>query len=224
MKETDKASQLANNPWDEIYSSTEKYTFYDINAAHEFIPNVIDFFTQNGVRSVLDIGCGVGRNSLPLAENGLSVSAIDSSERAVKRLKEASVSLKLDISASVADFRQLPYENGSFDAVLSIQVINHGFQKDVQMAISEVARVLKPGGVFFITVPGRMANGHVRYCLVKSATKVEPNTFIPTQGKEIGQPHFIFNRGLILSLFDRFQIIKIEKDANDYYCIWGEKK
>jgi SAM-dependent methyltransferase len=211
-----------SNPWEKIYAATEDYRFYDLKKPHDSIEQIIKEFSQAGVQSVLDLGCGLGRNSWPLIQAGFEVTAVDLSPTAVTQFKQSLAKSKQAIPVTLADFRQLPFKDNCFDAVISVQVINHGYEADVKQAITEVARVLNKNGKIFITVPGRIAHREVRYCLVKTAQKVEDHTYVPTNGKEKGQPHVIFNQKLIYKLFHQFQIYQTWKDPKDYYCILGE--
>ncbi len=86
---------------------------------------------------ILDVGCGNGLFTVPLAENH-HLCGIDFSEGMI----EYAFANGLDAKQGSAE--ELPYEDDSFDAVLSIEMIQcvPNFKK----AIEEMARVLKPGG------------------------------------------------------------------------------
>lgn len=224
MLKVEQKGNQDQNPWERIYSNPEKYDYYELTQPHEAILQVVHYFKSRSLKTVLDLGSGFGRNTLPLIGSGFEVTAVDLSEIAVTKLANRLKEDGLDARVLQADFRKLPFESECFDAVLSVQVINHGYEDDVRRAITEITRVLRPSGSIFITVPGRIANREVRYCLVKTARQVEKRTYIPTAGSEIGQPHFIFNKQLIYEFFDRFDIQKIWQDTNDYYCILGERK
>lgn len=88
---------------------------------------------------VLDAGCGIGDIGVRIAEElGSHVVAVDTSPRMVQIAKERG------LEASLADVQQLPFADGEFDCVLAAWVIYH--VPDRQAAISELARVLRPGG------------------------------------------------------------------------------
>jgi SAM-dependent methyltransferase len=108
--------------------------------------------------------------------------------------------------------------------VISIQVLSHSGEKGILCAVSEINRILRQGGLLFVTVPGRISNNKVRECLVRTAKKIAPNTYVPTKGDETGLVHFIYNKKLILRHYSLFRIKKIWKDEKDYFCVLGEKK
>jgi ubiquinone/menaquinone biosynthesis C-methylase UbiE len=91
---------------------------------------------------VLDVGCGTGELTRALAERvgGASVSAVDPSEPFV----EACRSKVPDADVRVARAEALPFEDDSFDAVLSQLVVN--FIPDVSQGMAEMRRVTRPGG------------------------------------------------------------------------------
>ena len=93
--------------------------------------------------SVLDLGCGTGRHALWLAESGARVTALDFSEGmlGVARAKPGAD----EVSFVVHDLhRRLPLKSGTFDIVVSGLVLEH--LRDLAAFLSEVYRVLRPGG------------------------------------------------------------------------------
>jgi SAM-dependent methyltransferase len=112
------------------------------------------------VGSLLDVGAGYGRVDLHLArEHGLTCDtlyAVDISETMLRRLLEYRESLELfpgaEAVAVCASADDLPLEDASVDLVVSSAVFLHMGKQFVARAISEIARVLKPGGDFIFDV------------------------------------------------------------------------
>ncbi len=109
---------------------------------------------------VLDIGCGHGALSLTLSESaGFDVVAMDiletrvSSVRAKKAARDPAAAARVHIVR--ADAETLPYRNESFDAVAATEVLEH--LDEPGRMLSEAARVLRPGGRFFMTTPNAQA-------------------------------------------------------------------
>ena len=150
---------------------------------------------------------------------------MDYAPEGVKLLNAKLKSLKLKshiIQGSFYD--KLPYSDSTFDAIISVQSLQHGKEAQIKSAIKEISRVLKPKGLIFITLAGRISKGKVRHCLVKTAKKIAPNTYLPTLGDETGLVHFIYNKELVLKHFKDFETIKLWRDDKDYYCIVARKK
>lgn len=90
-------------------------------------------------RTVLDVGCGPGDLTERLVhELGAEVQAIDISPRMVELTRARG------IETQVGDVEQLPFGDGAFDCVLAAWVLYHA--PDLDCAIAECARVLRPGG------------------------------------------------------------------------------
>lgn len=97
------------------------------------------------VRSVLDLGCGTGAFLQELSETKEPV-GVDFSAHAVEFCRERGLRL-----LTQADAEALPFASASFGAVVSLDTLEH-VHGDVR-AVTEVARVLEPGGVFIVNVP-----------------------------------------------------------------------
>lgn len=98
---------------------------------------------------VLDIGCGTGRCSIPLAGKARKVIGVDLSFEMIKCAKRKSQWLKEEIRPEfiVADAESLPFCPGSFDAVIGFGILHHvEHPKDV---LSEASRVVTEKGLFF---------------------------------------------------------------------------
>ena len=101
---------------------------------------------------VLDFGCGVGRLSLALAERVDRVTGIDIAESMVERARE--VNRYPDrVDFHHYDGRLLPFDDASFDSVVSIIVIQHAPPPVQIAALVELQRVLRPGGVMVVQIP-----------------------------------------------------------------------
>jgi len=214
--------------WDNIYEKQgEKYKYYNIFEPHKDMSYVSKVFSKHKVNTILDLGCGVGRNLIFLSKKGFNLYGIDYSLDGVKILNSKLKSLKLSDKTNIicgSFYDKLPYKDFFFDAIISVQSLQHGKEKQIKFAIKEMLRVLKPNGLIFITLAGRTSKGKVRHCLVKTAKKIAPNTYLPTIGDEIGLVHFIYNKELIEKHYKDFKIIKSWRDDKDYYCIIGQKK
>jgi ubiquinone/menaquinone biosynthesis C-methylase UbiE len=97
---------------------------------------------------VLDLGCGAGDLAADLARAGARVTAADVAQAALDRVASRHPELALRLIAIDAP---LPFEDGSFDAVWSSDVIEH--VADTARWLSEVRRVLAPGGRVLLTTP-----------------------------------------------------------------------
>ena len=189
----------------------------------EVMPDVVKFAEQLPQDAeVLDIGCGMGRHTVYLAKNGFNVTAVDGSNEAVIATEKWLEDEGLHAVVTLEDFSDFKYPKEKFDGVLSINVIHHVYEKDVQRVIATIWGSMKPNGIFLCTAP-RLAMSHHR----KDGKQVESHTFIPTKGAEIGIPHFHFNEQKVEKMFSKFQVKKVEGkipiNKYDHYVIWATK-
>ncbi|MFM9050371.1 MAG: class I SAM-dependent methyltransferase, partial [Actinomycetota bacterium] len=97
---------------------------------------------------VLEIGACTGFFVLNLMQAGLASSAVvtDISPGMVEVAVRNGAALGIDVSGRVADAESLPFDDGEFDLVIGHAVLHH--IPDVELALREVLRVLRPGGRF----------------------------------------------------------------------------
>ncbi len=96
--------------------------------------------------SGLDIGCGEGHNTRLLAKRGARMTAVDIADTFIRYAAEEEARLPLGIDYRVASAVALPFEDASFDfavAIMSLMDI-----PETARVLSEVHRVLRPGGFF----------------------------------------------------------------------------
>jgi SAM-dependent methyltransferase len=111
-----------------------------------------DFVRSLGrVGRALDLGCGDGRLTAELDAAELTAADVSpvALERARRRLPERARLVELVPDAPV------PFEDGAFDLVLCAETIEH--VRDVQLLLSEVRRVVRPGGTLALTTPANRA-------------------------------------------------------------------
>ncbi|MBN2229701.1 MAG: class I SAM-dependent methyltransferase [Candidatus Thorarchaeota archaeon] len=206
--------------WDTIFRE-HGYFFVD---PHPEVVRISDMFRKNGVKRILDLGCGTGRHIVFLSKCGFEMYGFDSSSNAVdltnKWLEEEN--LTATVSNHLMQDRFL-YPSTFFDAVISIQVIHHNMLKDIIFTIREMERVTRTGGYVFFSVPilGPKPNNSKDDWELQ---EVEPGTFIPRSGPESGIPHHFFTEDEIFSLFNGFNILEIFVGNTDHRCVLGIKK
>jgi SAM-dependent methyltransferase len=102
---------------------------------------------NRGGQEVLDVGSGTGSNLRMLRDLGFAnVVGLDNSEEAIRFCAEKGLA-----PVRYGDVCAMPFDSDSFDLVLATDVIEHVDEDN--LALREVARVLRPGGKAIITVP-----------------------------------------------------------------------
>jgi SAM-dependent methyltransferase len=97
---------------------------------------------------ILDAGCGVG-DMLGLLQKNYRVVGIDSSEEAISYCTQRVPG----ISLIRGDVTLMPFENESFDGIVSLDVLYHEWVRNDAEALGEMYRLLKPGGRIFLQLP-----------------------------------------------------------------------
>ena len=101
---------------------------------------------SNGLRKILDIGCGTGTTIKEMEAYAPTVCGLDISPTALRYCSQRGIS-----SVSLGDASVLPFRDGQFDVVISVDLLEH--MEDDVGALREMHRVAKPGGVVIATVP-----------------------------------------------------------------------
>ena len=105
----------------------------------------------------LDVGCGPGYTLIPLIKKGWDVAGIDISEEMLERAKKNISEADCDVTQvplSKGSIEDLQFEDNSFDSIACIGVVE--YLKSDGKALSELHRVLKPGGTLVITIRNRL--------------------------------------------------------------------
>lgn len=133
---------------------------YEENAGfvHELASGVLEWLAVQPGESVLDLGCGQGQLTKSIAGAGANVVGVDSSAQMVAAARARGV------IAEEGNAEALPFATQSFDAVFSNAALHWVRDQDAMM--SEVRRVLKPGGRFVAEMGGHGNVAAIRVALI----------------------------------------------------------
>ncbi len=107
----------------------------------------------------IDVGAGAGRHSYEALRRGADVTAYDLDDRELNGVDEMFAALEVagavpegaTARVQVGDVLEMPYDSATFDVVLASEILEHVPEDD--RAITELVRILRPGGVLAVTVP-----------------------------------------------------------------------
>lgn len=114
-----------------------------------FTPSFWEFEKSKGMR-LLDIGCGPGWLTVMYSQEGAQVTAVDLTETAVSITESVLRAKLLRADVRVANAEALPFDDSSFDIVVSSGVLHH--IPDTTKGLAEALRVTVPGGAAKITL------------------------------------------------------------------------
>lgn len=162
--------QNAYNEWSETYDSDE-------NLTRDLDQQVTrDLLGDLHVTSLLEIGCGTGKNTVFLAHIARQVIAVDFSQGMIEKAKEK---VKADnVRFSMTDITQpWKFEDQSFDLIVCNLVLEH--IQDLSFVFAEAARTLRPNGRFFVNElhPFKQYDGK-KARFFRNEQKIEVDAFI----------------------------------------------
>lgn len=121
----------------------EKHSF-----VYKMAEGLLELLAPQPGEKILDIGCGTGHLAGKIAAAGAQVTGIDRSPEMIRQAQETYSKIRFE----VADATQIPLE-GPFDAVFSNATLH--WIKEPEFVITEVARLLPPGGRFVAEFGGK---------------------------------------------------------------------
>jgi len=160
-------------------------------------------------RSILDLGCGTGRNANYLSDLGNQVIGIEISKTALNLAQSRAKEMGLKVDYRLGDIGQ-SYEiiDDSIDIILDVTSSNSLNEEGREIYLNEMNRVLKNGGYIFVRALCKDGNKNVKNLLKQSPGR-EHDTYIM---KEIGLTERVFSRDDFIKMYSKyFKILKLEK-------------
>jgi SAM-dependent methyltransferase len=164
--------------------------------------------------SVLDAGCGHGRNLVHLLRTGCEVMALDEDAEAIEHVRNLSASLQTGLPAEnfqVGLIERMPFPDGCADVVLCNAVLH--FARDdrhFRSMVAELWRVLKPGGMLFCRLGSRIGMDFER---------LRGNIFLIPDGSE----WFLVDQEMLLGLTEKMNAVLVDSlkttIVQDYRCM-----
>ena len=189
------------------------------------IDKIVKIFKKNGIKRVLDLGCGSGRHLVYLAKYDFDVYGIDIAREGIRTARNWLRKEGLKASLKVGDiYKKLPYKDNFFDAIICIRTLNHGKIEWIRRCIKEMERILKPNGLIFVTVRKHVSKKHIPKEKLYGIKWIAPRTYILLDGPEKGLPHYRFNKKILLKEFKNFKILDFGIDSENYYYLLGRIK
>lgn len=187
-----------------IFENEEDHFFYV--STHRMVLGLIKRYIRKGNLQILDAGCGTGGLGRKLESVG-KVRGVDFSNEALKFAR------KRGLAVRKGSVESLPFGDGTFDVVTSIDVIYHKWVKNDMDALTEIRRVLKRRGFLILRVPANkyLYSGHDKQVMTaRRYDKTELETKIRRAGLEVRQISYVHSPIFLMSLAKIF----FEKLAN----------
>jgi cyclopropane fatty-acyl-phospholipid synthase-like methyltransferase len=195
--------------WNRILENRE----YRPKQPDEIVISFACILEEREAKRILDLGCGAGRHTVYLAEQGFESYGADISVTGLKSTKQELRIRALEAEIMKCDMKSIPYLGSCFDAAVCVWTIYHQKAKEIRETISEIHRVLRRKGLL-------LANFHSkRSSKRENGIKVEENTFMQKNGLEKGVLHHFVDENELHELLERFEIVNLEardKIIGDY--------
>ena len=151
LEKTEKDREIARKFGKEFFDGDRSHGYGGFSYNPKFwspvVPTLKKYFLLSSNTSLLDVGCAKGfmLNDIAQAIEGISLKGIDISEYAIANSIE-----DMRQNLVVANAKDLPFDNNSFDVVISINTVHNLEKDDLALALQEIERVSKDKS--FITV------------------------------------------------------------------------
>ena len=146
---------VTEKPWYELYFGEDYLDFHRDDITEEMtrkqVEGIVSLLHLEPGARILDLACGHGRHSIPLAKLGYDVTGYDLSDVFLDRAKADAAKEKADVRWIHGDIRELPFE-GEFDAVINMFTA-FGYFADADddlKTLERIRRALAPGGRFLL--------------------------------------------------------------------------
>ncbi len=165
--------------------------------------NALKIFQENNINNIVELGAGLGRDTLYFAKNSLYVDALDYTVSGIKIIKEKAKKQDLSkfISTQTFDIRKkLPFKDNSVEACFSHMLYCMALtSSEIQILNNEIFRILKPKGINIYTVRNNN-DGDYKKGIHRGESLYENDGFIV---------HF-FSKEKVNNLLQGFRNIKID--------------
>jgi SAM-dependent methyltransferase len=159
--------------------------------------------------TVLDLGCGTGRNSNYIAGLGNTVIGFEISKTAIELGRERAKALGVVVDYRLQNIGAVfSLVDNSVDLVIDVTSSNSLNEKEREVYLFETARVLKPGGHFFVKTLCKDGDQNAK-ALIKKSPGPEPDTYI---NKDMDLTERVFTEKDFVTLYSKhFKILHLEK-------------
>lgn len=133
--------------WDKIFSNVPpEWTQFE---ASEAMLDCLNYYKKNNIRTVLDLGCGIGIWAMFLSKSNLKVSGVDFSRKAIDFAKKWAQSENQEIMYECSPLIDNPFINKTFDGILAAKILDNISNEELLKVKAQIDRSLTQNGVLY---------------------------------------------------------------------------
>jgi cyclopropane fatty-acyl-phospholipid synthase-like methyltransferase len=191
------------NYWDSYFNGTdaETYDFSQSKPAAALVSFCDNYLKKKS--TVLDLGCGGGRNAHYLAQRGYRVYGIDISAAAIEFCQKRFARFNLSGTFKQGTFSQIPFPDNYFAGLICVAALDHVTLETAKASIIEIRRVLARNGVMLMTFDPL----HTDEDMLHEAEVLPDGTLRFVRGKHTGMLFHRYKNTEIKSLAGKENII-----------------
>lgn len=192
--------------WDSKWSKLEK----DAKTSEPFTMECLEWTNNNKSKILLDVGCGLGSDTIFFSKKFRKIIAVDFSKEAIKILDSRLKELKIqNVETLCEDCRNLNFEENSIDIVYANVALHYFSDNDTRKIFQNLYRILKIGGLVFVRCKS------VNDFLYGIGNKLGENYY------ENEQTRHFFSKEYIEDVANMFQIKKLEYEETNHLQLDG---
>lgn len=166
-------------------------------------------------KNLLDIGCGLGINSLYFALKGFNVTAVDISDYAIKYANDIAKQNGVHINTICGDVFNVNFEDGEYDCVFVRNIVGAQTKKELKELIEKITKSLRSGGELYITIPSKNSKEYQNMTAYKKAHNIFMNV---EDIKKFFADYEIVNDIEEKIFYDKYcSVEKVHEDCKTYY-------
>ena len=146
--------------WDKLFSTVPSE--WKTAKPTEDLRDCLKFFQKNNVKSVLDLGCGVGIWATFLSKASLTVKGVDFSSNAIQFASKWAAEEKLKIEYTCCPITVIPFTQEQFDGVVAVKILDNISREELEIVKGSIFKCLKEKGLLYCLFNPHMTTEELR--------------------------------------------------------------
>ncbi|MFA4872586.1 MAG: methyltransferase domain-containing protein [Patescibacteria group bacterium] len=178
-----------------------KWAARPMEPPNRFAVRAYKFIQTKKFKTILDLGCGAGRDARYFSRKGLSVTAIDRSSSGIRAIQ----SRNSRIHCIPGDMRTVKLKKNSFDVIYAHLSLHYFDNRTTRRIFQKIHRALKPKGLFFVKCKS------IDDPLCGKGKKAGPDMYY------LGHVRHFFSKAYMAEMLTSFKILNIRKTSSVYH-------